>query len=236
MTAVEATVVRPPFVLGLALVADDGRVAQRGFSANHDDLETILGVARHLIRETTPSVDHIELSFANGRIVFGNVGDRVVLVRAMIGPEARVVLDAARGEAFALAAGGDEARPLVAPSEPPRVSRATLVAAVNLVVEAARRDLGGPVIRNYLKKARGPAPILASLTIGLDGKVADPSSADDADVELGRATGRWVRAFLAMASVVAPSIGALDLVAITSGLADPLRAIDFFSTNDRSDE
>jgi hypothetical protein len=236
-------------IVALAVVIPDGRVAQRGFGGDGPAIEPVLRAARQLLRETTPAIDAVDFRFALGRAVVGSVGDRVVLVRTASNDDARAVLRDAALDANALSAelesveppasvtakvlAVDTGAPAAAAAKPAQAQarREHVVVALNLVLAEAKKHLGGPVIRNYLKKSRGDANELANVALGLDGQVTDPAPEQLATEELGARAGGWLDAFLVTASVVAPDLRELDVVALTKELEPLLRPLQFYAAH-----
>jgi hypothetical protein len=237
-------------IVALAVVIPDGRVAQRGFGGDAAAIEPVLRAARQLLRETTPAIDVVDFRFALGRAVVGSVGDRVVLVRTASNDDARAVLSNAAMDANALSAElesaeapasvtakvlavdpGAPAVPEAVAAAPAQARREHVATALNLVLVEAKKHLGGPVIRNYLKKSRGDANELANVAIGLDGQVTDPAPEQPATEELGARAGGWLDAFLVTASVVAPDLRELDVVALTKELEPLLRPLQFYAAH-----
>jgi hypothetical protein len=235
-------------IVALAVVIPDGRVAQRGFGREAAAIEPVLRAARQLLRETTPAIDAVDFHFALGRAVVGSVGDRVVLVRTASNDDARTVLRDAAMDANAMSAELESVEPpasvtakvlavdTAAPAAPaaaaPAQARREHVAkALNAVLAEAKKHLGGPVIRNYLKKSRGDANELANVALGLDGQVTDPAPEQLATEELALRAGGWLDAFLVTASVVAPELRELDVVELTKELEPLLRPLQFYAAH-----
>jgi len=89
---------------------------------------------------------------------------------------------------------------------------------VSRVTVAARVSLGGPVIRNYLKKSIAALlpehPILASLKIDLAGAVSFEDAAGESPIDMAAAVAALLESFVLRAVVVAPELRGLDLVAL----------------------
>jgi len=103
--------------------------------------------------------------------------------------------------------------------------RAAMVEVMNRLSRVATSVLGGPVVRNYLKKSQSTLtddhPSLAPFAIDLKGMVTC-SDLDDVDArELGPAVRAWASAFIDRASQVVPELASTDLGELTSDL-DPL--------------
>jgi hypothetical protein len=230
-------------IVALAVVIPDGRVAQRGFGEEAAAIEPVLRAARQLLRETTPAIDAVDFRFALGRAVVGSVGDRVVLVRTASNDDARTVLRNAAMDANALSAELESVEPPASvtakvlaveaarAAAPLQARREHVAMALNLVLAEAKKHLGGPVIRNYLKKTRGDANELANVALGLDGQVTDPAPEQPATEELAERAGGWLDAFLVTASVVAPDLRELDVVALTKELEPLLRPLQFYAAH-----
>jgi hypothetical protein len=243
MTAQASRAFQRVEIVALAVVIPDGRVAQRGFGGEAVAIEPVLRAARQLLRETTPAIDVVDFRFASGRAVVGSVGDRVVLVRTASNDDARAVLRDAALDANALSAELESVEPPASvtakvltveaarAAAPIQARRAHVAMALNLVLAEAKKHLGGPVIRNYLKKSRGDANELANVAVGLDGQVTDPAPEQPATEELAERAGAWLDAFLVTASVVAPELRELDVVALTKELEPLLRPLQFYAAN-----
>jgi hypothetical protein len=221
-----------PGLRAIAVVVADGRMGHRGFGADVARLEAVIRAARQLLRDTTPAIEVVDFRFDQGRAIVGSVDDRTVILRTTSVDDAGAILRGAAGDARSIEdeLGGPTSRAV----EPAVVlaretTRGDVAAAMNLVLVEARRHLGGPVIRNYLKKARLPAPTLQAITIGLDGRVTDPSGDDAASEELVESAGDWLRGFLVQASVVAPELAALDVGAVTAEHDAALRPLGFYA-------
>lgn len=113
--------------------------------------------------------------------------------------------------------------PVPAPpsSPPPADFREALEGFLDAFHGAARERLGGPVIRNYLKKTKGTdQPVVERSEIGLDGRIALPTSTLSA-ADAG-AIVAWIARFKEAASMVAPEIAALPLRKLGGARASPL--------------
>jgi hypothetical protein len=224
-----------PDLRAIAVVVADGRMGHRGFGPGVAKLEAVLRAARQLLRDTTPAVEVVDFRFADGRAIVSSIDQRVVLVRTTSSGDAAAILRGAASDARTiedeLTQAPAPASSLVLAAALAAPTRETVTSAMNSVLLEARKHLGGPVIRNYLKRSRGDVAALGAITVGLDGKVADPSGADAASEDLVAGAGAWLRAFLTQASVVAPELSALDIVAITTEHDAALRPLGFYSDN-----
>ena len=230
MSTASAQAFSTPDLRAIAVVIADGRMGHRGFGADVSGLEAILRAARRLLRDTTPAIDVVDFHFDRGRAIVGSFDERTVIVRTTSGEDAGAILRGAAGDARRIEE--ELAAPALQQVAPPVVAEPTrgLVAlAMNAVLVEARKHLGGPVIRNYLKRSRPDAPALLAITIGLDGRVADPSSDDRATEELVASSGDWLRGFIAQASVVAPELSAIDVVLVTAEHDAVLRPLGFYA-------
>jgi hypothetical protein len=107
----------------------------------------------------------------------------------------------------------DEAEVVLAPAQQAatqqavvRPERGVTLEALNDLVERTRASLGGPVMRNYWKKAReeivAAYPALDAYRVSLDGRI----SAGGGGEGTPEALLAWARAFLARACAIAPSL------------------------------
>lgn len=231
-----------------ALFGADRSVLHRGFGAHLPALSEVAATLRHVFKETSPAVRTLDLRFADGRIVVLPIDDDVLVLRtssdasvealvAELSVERtaeRVYIDTRqrpqtpRAPVLARAPSARDAAPARAEDAPPTLA----LDALARLVEHARQGLGGPVIRNYLRKARerlGAPEALRPFEIELSGKVGarDPV----ADPETVRAVGRWARTFLALAGTVAPDIAAVELRALMGELAPRLERLGFFDAD-----
>jgi hypothetical protein len=225
-----------------ALFGVDRSVLHRGFGADAPALSEVAATLRHVFRETSPAVRSLDLRFAEGRILALPVEEDVLIVRAKVDASIEGLLaslDAARtaervhidtstrsGTAHAPA---PMPMPLPAPASVPDAALA--LEALDLLVARARGSLGGPVVRNYLKKSRerlGAPEALRPFEIELSGKITlrDPTTLREPGTL--RAVGRWARAFLELAGAVAPDLGAEDLRALLGPISEPLGREGFF--------
>jgi hypothetical protein len=102
---------------------------------------------------------------------------------------------------------------------------------MNRLSRIAAKTLGGPVVRNYLKKSQGALtdehPALAPFAIDLKGTITC-SALDEADPrELGPAVRAWADAFLRRAAQVVPELDRIDLGELTDDLASLLEPNGF---------
>jgi hypothetical protein len=167
----------------------------------------------------------------------GPVGDAVVLVQTRSVADARIVLrdsaldaDAISAELDALGSGQvPRAGEVTVDAAPVEALRLHVAQALNAVLAEAKKHLGGPVIRNYLKKSRPDAKELANVTLGLDGQVTDPAPEQLATEELGQSAGEWLEAFFVQASVVAPELRDIDVLAVTAEQEAFVRPLRFYA-------
>lgn len=115
--------------------------------------------------------------------------------------------------------------------QPATEPREALVEVMNRLSRIAAKTLGGPVVRNYLKKSQGALtdehPALAPFAIDLKGTITC-SALDEADPrELGPAVRAWADAFLRRAAQVVPELDRIDLGELTDDLASLLEPNGF---------
>jgi hypothetical protein len=215
-------------IYAAAIFGADRSVAHLGFDERILGLTNVAATLRHVFRETTPPVRSLDLRFRSQRLLAAAIDDDLLLVRASLSAQIERLLrtvSEARTEPSA---------PRAAPSAPVRppggLSPTLPFDALALVVEEARLRLGGPVIRNYLRKSRETVPArerLREVEIDLSGRVTPKVVPIQHDPELARAMGAWARAFLQAASVVVPELAALDLRKVTARLGSELDAAGF---------
>jgi hypothetical protein len=220
-------------VVSAALFGSDRSVDQRGAELPVGSLGDVAAAVRHVFRQTSPPIHVLDLAYANGRVVLVPWGDSVLFLHANAAIDLDALLARVRGEVPPVhvlrdgAAAADRAA-----AAPPAVSPTVVLEVLNAISLVARATLGGPVIRNYLRRAlkelEGAYAVLAELNVDLEGRVSLRDSSI-ADATLGRAAGALARAFLVRASVVVPELGSLDLRAIAAANTAMLEANGFFA-------
>ncbi|MEM9695559.1 MAG: hypothetical protein AAGA56_23645 [Myxococcota bacterium] len=240
----------PPEVDGVALVASDSTVFMSGLAFPAETLAELSGSARHLIRQTRPEFQLIDLSFDEGRLILVPAGAAVVwlsahssadaselvrgledellrvneldLCQSQVGPEserleARAPESTTRYPSTRAPAPKDIERLVEEKCEPMQEFADVGESDVNVVLEAAARavvshvaaTLGGPVIRNYLKRSQkallGDYPWLASIDVSIAGELSFGSVLDAVE-RPGPAMGAWMKGFMERAGAIVPDI------------------------------
>ncbi len=218
---------------GVALMSDRSVVTSGSLAGSDRHLFALASSARHLFRQTQPALQWIQLEFGNAAVAMLPVGDHVLVLRSETPLTPTVVFaavaahhDALNAMAAALATQrGAEAASTA--NDRPIDLAAHALEALNLVVRAARVELGGPVVRNYLRKTRTSLaePSLEPYDVALDGSVTLAAGAATA---LPRALGAWAEATRVRASTVYLDLGRITLRAITAPLATPLAGAGFY--------
>jgi hypothetical protein len=236
-------------VSALALFSADRDVYHRGFGDDVSALGEVAATLRHVFRETSPVVDTIDLRFETARLLAMLLDESVLVVRVPddLVPDALMTIArrhlAERAAAAssplageAEAAGEERAAPT--PSTSPEPAALTLaIEALGRVTTHARTSLGGPVIRNYLRRARAALGEPASLRVfDVDLKGEVRASVETADDEVVTDAGQWCGEFLRQVAAIAPELARSDLRALMGPLAATLASRGFFGaqTNGRS--
>jgi hypothetical protein len=224
---------------GVALFgADRAMLASGRLGGSDAQLLALAGSARQLFRQTQPPLSWINLEFTLGHVAVLLVGDNLLLLRSDAPLDPALVQAALAARAAALAAfsgepraslatgtGGASAATTAPPSPAHLAARA--LEALNVVARAARGVLGGPVVRNYLRKARTDLrePVLEGYQVDLEGVVTLP---DGQPAATPRPLGAWAGALRTRASAVVPELGRGSLRAITPDHAAELAATGFY--------
>jgi len=254
-----------PGVEAAAIVGTERRVLQARFDENLQPALEIAQACRQLFRETTPPLRLLQLRFTHANLLVLPAGGHVLLVRAEKGldpTELRRQLDSAlnalaESEAIthsrdATATGEQQPEAETGNPHPPSEAHdaglrtgtsvdapsghALLLAVMEAAVGRARPLLGGPVLRNYLKRTRAPllaaAPELEELDIDIDGGLdgdlrGEPSS-------LAPHMRRWVESFLERAARVVPEIAEVDVDDLLPEHATQLTALGFREADRRT--
>lgn len=231
MVDVEALSGRP-YVRGVALFVERDAVSSRGELAPFA-LEDVALAARHVFRETQPTIEHLDFVLADRRLFVAPSDDGLLFVLVDVATTSNVVFDAAAEGAAAPVAAEGSAPPVEAD---PALSVAELLAAANAILVGLKRSVGGPVLRNYfnkVQKARLEAsPALAAVAAELNGELRLKDASVDGAV-LGPALGAAMADLISRLAVVAPEVANLDLRAECAPVA-PARALErvgFFGVN-----
>ena len=218
---------------GVALMSDRSVVTSGSLAGSDRHLFALASAARHLFRQTQPALQWIQLEFGHAAVAMLPVGDHVLVLRSETALTPTVVFaavavhhDALHAMAAALAI--ERAVEVASKaSGGPGDFAAHSLEALNLLVRAARVELGGPVVRNYLRKTRTSVadPSLEPYDVALDGSV---TLATGAATALPRALGTWAEATRVRASTVYLDLGRTTLRAITAPLATQLAGSGFY--------
>jgi len=225
--------------LGAAVVDPEAAVLQ---SRLDDRVEVLRDLARSfspVARQMNPPARRLELGFGDRRLVLLPSGQRMVAFTVGTDTSIDALLAEAEPALAALAGGtlaapSPQPAPTVAVPATPQAQLAALLAAVNRVAEHAGRTLGGPVVRNYLKKSRETAedPRLDEIRLDLSGRASLP---DDHGIEdpgdLGASVRLWVDAFVQRASAVDRDIADLDVEVACHDLQPALTGTGFLKEN-----
>ncbi|MCU0654011.1 MAG: hypothetical protein MUF64_01550 [Polyangiaceae bacterium] len=231
-------------VEGAALVGVQNHVLSERLDGEADALENAVASLRLLFRATEPAVRSLDLRFQGGRLLVIPVGGSLLVLRASLSTDLGVVLERSDAQASVLGRFGQENTevpeaagsllPLAPLPEELPAPEGTALAGAALqglarVIEAARKVLGGPVLRNYLRRTQQELaarwPWLATLQVDLNAAV---SGVVEGQPEAGLALGCWAQRVLARASTVVPELGKLDVDSITEDLREPLRRSGFY--------
>ena len=155
--------------------------------------------------------------------------DGLVLVKASASASAAELRALVTGIASSVETGGvAKAAPPATASTIDDTTEATAV--LRAVVGALRRHLGGPVVRNYLRRnlpSEGPArAYLAAFAIGLDASLTPPTSAPPKGAT--QAIGVWAASVLADGQGIIPALAELSLRDIAGDRAPTLAPSGFF--------
>ena len=226
-----------PDVRAAAVVGTERRLIQGRFDDRADAVMELAQMARQLFRETRPEPAYADLELDRGRLVLVPVGDAVLVMEADRRFQAPVLLSGLT-DALEDVAGGTEItrRILAIPSDatgslPSPDATAPqddgpdltdIVMIINAATGLAKVHLGGPVIRNYLKKSRdsllASAPRLDGFEIDYEGVVTAEGIEPGSNRELARAVRAWMTAFFNRSASMVPALGAVDVEILTAGL------------------
>lgn len=225
-------------------------------------LATAAATARHLFRDAAPPVAAFELRFAACAVVFLPWGRGVVVVTTATQALSELVEALLRarermGVGTVFTGYGDRR-----PSQPPRAPSAvppSLPAAaapltaeaegdldalpadfrdalegfLNAVHGAAKERIGGPVIRNYLKRTKVTSDgVVGGSEVGLDGRISLPKMA--ISVAEAASVVAWIIRFKEAASSIAPELAELPLRELGGPQAAPLVAARCFGSDGSS--
>lgn len=224
-----------PGVEGAALVGVHQNVLSDRLDPFSEHLVGIASTARHVFRETQPSLHLLDLRFERGRVLLMPLGRVILLLRAPAEIEASALVALIQPHAAAL---GDF-DPLVPSVPPPALTapaealpRGAALQLLQQVIDRARQDLGGAVLRNYLRRAQRDLlpryPVLEHFDVDLAGLITPRNAQALDDRTLAAAAGAWCRATLERAAVVVPELGRADLRALAGRLAPGLESAGFF--------
>lgn len=220
MMSVVHAILGDPHVSAAAVLDDNAQVFERGFGERAPQLVETARVLSAMFRRASPPMAVADLLYAEGRIILAARSGGGLLV-AMGSPS----MDLERIRACARSEANDdapEAAPLDQVSSAPRLRAAETIDDVSTwvsrVTVAARVSLGGPVIRNYLKKSISallPAhPSLATLKVDLAGAVSFEDAGGEDPVDMAAAVTALLESFVLRAAVVAPELRSIDIVAL----------------------
>jgi hypothetical protein len=220
MMSVVHSILGDPQVSAAAVVDEDARVFERGFGDRTPQLVATAKVLSRMFHRSSPPMALADLLYAGGRLILISRSAGGLLV-AMGSPS----IDVERLRACA-AADAPEAESHRAPSEEqasaPRIRAAETISDISAwvarVTTRARASLGGPVIRNYVKKCiaglLSEHPVLGSLKVDLAGAVSFEDATDEDPVAMASAIAALLASFVDRASVVAPELRELDVSAL----------------------
>ena len=226
VAAIEA-ILRSPGVLGAGFIGADRTVLSSRLGASTDQLLQISAASRAIFRDVNPT--HLDLRFSGGRVVLMPSADGLVLVKASASASAAELRALVTGIASSVETGGvAKAAPPATASTIDDTTEATAV--LRAVVGALRRHLGGPVVRNDLRRnlpSEGPArAYLAAFAIGLDASLTPPTSAPPKGAT--QAIGVWAASVLADGQGIIPALAELSLRDIAGDRAPTLAPSGFF--------
>jgi hypothetical protein len=247
-------VTRVPGVEGAALVGVQQNVLSDRLDPFSEHLIDIASTARHVFRETQPALHFLDLRFERGRVLLLPLGRVILLLRARAEIEANTLVGLIRPHTAALSdfessapslpppSLAPAAPPSLAPAAPPspapaapdRLPQGAAIEALQRVIDRARQDLGGAVLRNYLRRTQrdlqGRYPALEHFDIDLSGQITPRGAQPPDEASLAAAAGVWCRATLDRAAIVVPELGRLDLRAVVGRLAPGLESAGFFDS------
>lgn len=224
--------------LGAAVVDPEAAILQ---SRLDDRVEVLRDLARSfepVARSASPPLRLLELGFADRRLVLVPAAHRMIAFTVDHDADPHAILDHAEREIASLdaAAGTLTSEASAAADEAPEeetaeeTQGAALLEVINRVSARARETLGGPVVRNYLKKARADLneERLEVLRVDLAAFVSLPDGESlAAPATLGPAMRAWAEAFLARAAAVVPELAEYDLDRASRDLAPILETTGF---------
>lgn len=228
--------------------ADIGIVSE-GVLGQDEALADLASRARQIFRQTHPTVTHLHLEFAATTLSVVMYGDDVLLLRsskmfaltdvvAALQPIANGT--GSRPRPATMNAGQPNAGTGTAASSAassanvdgvrrPPVDQRIALDAVNLVITFLRNTVGGPVLRNYLKKSRvtllDSLPNLASYDIDLRGEI---SLANGGTVASGAELGSWLATMWRSIEAIATVTSTTTIREITRALDEQLTPIGFY--------
>jgi predicted regulator of Ras-like GTPase activity (Roadblock/LC7/MglB family) len=209
-------------VRAAALFGADKRVVECGFGERVLALAEAAATARHIFKETHPIVRLLSLEYQTARILLMSIDGGVLVIEAQERANIRLILRSV--EDFTTVVQSSEKAP---ESDVPCAP----LEAMNLISRASRVHLGGPVIRNYMKKAQtellAKHSHLRHFTVGLDGSIAKIDETSNGD-NVGPALGAWARAFLVRVAIVVPELAGTDLRHLTQPILRQLEPTGFF--------
>lgn len=248
IAATVATVMATLNLDAAAVWRHDIGVVSAGAIGKDEELAELASRARQIFRQTHPVVTHLHLEFASTTLSVVMYGEDVLLLRssrmfaltdvvAALQPIANGTGSRPRpatphgAAVVGTAAMADGETPVATPTGTtrPRGDERVALEAVNLVVTFLRNTVGGPVLRNYLKKSRvtllDSLPNLASYDIDLRGEI---SLAGGGSVASGAELGSWLATTWRSMAAVAAVTATTSIREITRALDEQLTPIGFY--------
>jgi hypothetical protein len=223
-------------VSGLALLGADRHVLAVGLLSGSDvGLAELASSARQLFRQTQPPLDWLALEFMSGHVAVMPVGDCLLVLQSDVALVADHVVAQVTPRLIALTTAatnhtvsGAPPPAIVQHVASPELMAQHALEVLNRVARAARAGLGGPVVRNYLRKTRTALaePSLEIYQVDLEGVVTHDGAQPFATCA---ALGAWAQATRTRASVVITDLARVSLRELAGDLAGNLDGSGFFS-------
>jgi len=226
MEQVVGHIAADPRIVAAGIFAEDRGAWSVGLAADSEALRKIIATTRHLLLKTQPPAQKIEFNFARSRLVLTQLESVIVLLQVR-GPQDVSDLLHSIVERVRAAQSQSHHR---APVDADRA-----LSLLNRIVASARKSIGGPVIRNYLKKSRAQIstqyPSLDRFDVSLSGEVTQPPSSLNRDARDIESIGAWARAFVTIAATVAPDLHRLNVRELSGDDEHALDASGFFQSS-----